>query len=54
MTISADDLKAYAINEGADIVGIGDVKNVPDSEPLRPPQRLLPGATSVEGLSDIV
>jgi epoxyqueuosine reductase QueG len=47
MTISAEEIKAFAIDEGVDIVGVGDVKNVPNSEPLRPPQRLLPSATSV-------
>lgn len=45
--LTAEEVKEFALKEGADIVGIADALRVPESYPPRPPQRLMPEAKAV-------
>ncbi len=47
MASTAEQVKQFALKEGAELVGVAAANTLPPSVPPRPPERLLPGAKSV-------
>ena len=45
--LSAEEVKEFALHQGAELIGIAAADTYPESVPPRPPQRVLPGAKSV-------